>query len=77
MPFAGADLLAILNGIAAQRHSRTVSVAVNSFIFSQALLYLVDDLRFREELIWATLNVPFGKPDSPLVGLFFCQLTFC
>jgi|GEM_PF-4235366 hypothetical protein len=33
MPVAGTDLLAILHGIAAQGHSRTVAVSVLDLVF--------------------------------------------
>ncbi|MCS5538222.1 MAG: hypothetical protein NZ770_08950, partial [Candidatus Poseidoniaceae archaeon] len=77
MPLARADLLAILNGIATQRHSRTVAIALKAFILSQALLDLFHNLRFRKELVGAALDVPFRELDSPLKGFFFCQFTFC
>tara|TARA_B100000446_G_C10543094_1_gene337583 strand:- start:1998 stop:2231 length:234 start_codon:yes stop_codon:yes gene_type:complete len=77
MPLARADLLAILNGIAAQRHSRTVAIALKAFILSQALLDLFHNLRLRKELVGAALDVPLRKLDSPLKGFFFCQFTFC
>jgi hypothetical protein len=57
MPLAGANLLAILNGIAAQRHSRAVSITCDAFVFSQPFLYLGHDLGFRKELVRAALNI--------------------
>jgi hypothetical protein len=58
MPLAWTNLLAILNGIAAQGHSRTVAITLDSLKFAQALLDLGDDLWFREELVWAALYIP-------------------
>jgi len=71
VPFAGAYLLAILDGIAAQRHSRTVAVPVVSLVLGEALLYDPYHLRLREELVRSSLNVAFGEFDGPLQRLFF------
>lgn len=58
---AGADFLAILNGVAAEGHSRTIAVTVINLVFGQALLNNLDDLRLGKELVRSALNVFFGK----------------
>ena len=44
VPVAGADLLAILNWIAAQRHSGTVAIAIKPLVVRQPLLHHLDNL---------------------------------
>ena len=74
MPLAGANLLAILNGIAAQRHSGTVAVAVVLLVPSQSLLNDADDVRLREELVGPAGHVPLRELDGPVQGLLACQI---
>ena len=69
MAVAGANLLAVLNGIAAQGHSRAVAVAVLYLIFSQALLHHFDHFRLREKFVRAALDVFFREVFGPLKGL--------
>jgi len=57
MPIAWADLLTILNWIAAERHSRTVAVAMRNFVFSKALLYHFNHFCFREKYVFSPRNV--------------------
>ena len=57
MPVAWTDLLAILNGIAAQRHSGTVAVAVGDLVCSQPFLHFQDYLWLWKELIRASIRV--------------------
>jgi hypothetical protein len=76
MPFTGANLLAILNGIAAQRHSRTVSITRYALVLSQPFLHLGHDLRFRKELVRAALNISLRELDRPLERLFFSKFAF-
>ena len=59
VPLAGADLLAVLNWIAAERHSRTVAIARGSLVLAKTFLDLGDDLFLREEPVRSALNVPF------------------
>jgi uncharacterized Rmd1/YagE family protein len=58
MPLARADLLAILNWIAAERHSRAVSVPVVALILAEALLDLFYYYIFGEEFVGPALDVP-------------------
>jgi hypothetical protein len=71
VPLARTYLLAILDGIVAQRHSRTVAVPVASLVLGEALLYDPYHLRLREELVRSSLNVAFGEFDGPLQRLLF------
>jgi hypothetical protein len=76
MPLAGANFLAVLNGIATQRHSRTVSIACYALVLSQPFLYLGHDLGFRKELVRAALNISLRELDRPLKCLFFGKFAF-
>ena len=73
MAFAGAYLLAILDGIAAQWHSGTVAVPVDALVLPQPLLYDLDNLSLREELVRPPLHVAFREIDGALQRLLFCQ----
>ena len=53
MPLAGADFLAILNGIATQRHSRAIAISLLFFVFAEAFLDFLDHFRHRKEFVWA------------------------
>jgi|TARA_B100000959_G_scaffold278601_1_gene337246 hypothetical protein len=66
MPVAGANLLAILHGIAAQGHSRTVAVAVLDLVFGKPALDLCDHFRFGKELIRTPRHVAFRELDRSL-----------
>ena len=57
MPIAGADLLAILDRIAAEGHSGAVTVSVFYLILCQTDLYQLYDIGLREEPVGATLYV--------------------
>ena len=61
MPLAWTDLLAILNWIAAERHSGTVAIAVLGLVLTQSFLDDPDHLRLREELVRPTLHVPLRE----------------
>jgi len=74
MPLAGADLLAILHGIAAEGHSGAEQVTVFHQVLGQPPLYLLDDLRLREEAVGPPLNVALGHTLGPLQGLFEADL---
>ena len=63
---AGADLLAILDGIAAQRHSRAVSVTVLALVLGQPLLDYGYDFALWKELVRPSLDVPFRELDGAL-----------
>jgi hypothetical protein len=65
VPVARANLLAILNWIAAQRHSRTVTVAILDLIFGEPLLNDLDHLWFREKLV--------RSPGDIFLGEIFCS----
>ncbi|MCL0101520.1 hypothetical protein M1O29_00330 [Dehalococcoidia bacterium] len=45
VPIAGANLLAVLHGIAAEGHSRAISVPMVNFVLSESLLHDIYDLR--------------------------------
>jgi hypothetical protein len=66
MPVARADLLAILHGIAAQGHSRTVAVAVLDLVFRKTALNLRDYFRLGKELVRSPLYVALGELDRSL-----------
>jgi len=57
VPVAGADLFAILYGIAAQGHSRAVAVTVVNLVFGQPLLYHLDYFRLREKFVRSALHI--------------------
>jgi len=57
MPVAGADLLAILHGIAAQGHSRAVTVAVFDLVLGKPALHFSYHFWFGEKLVRATFRV--------------------
>jgi hypothetical protein len=65
MSLARANLLAVLNGIAAQGHSRAVAVTVLPFVLAQAFLYDLDRLRLWKELVrpffYILLREPYGS----------------
>ena len=65
---ARADFFAILNGVAAQGHSRAVPVTVIYLVFSQALLNYLDNFRLGKEFVGSALNVFLGKG----LGAFQC-----
>ena len=69
-------LLAILYGIATQRHSRAVSIPGDPLVLAQALLDHTDDVRFGKELILSPLDVPLREFDRALKRLFFCQFAW-
>ena len=75
VPITGADLLAILDGIATEGHSGTVPEAMEPLVLAQALLDLGDDFGLRKEIVRAALNILLGEVYSTLEGLFLCQLT--
>jgi hypothetical protein len=75
MPVAGAYLLAVLNGIAAQGHSRTIAVSVVNLVFGQPLLNHLHHFLFREKLVGAAFHVFFGKVLGSLERLVKGQLT--
>jgi hypothetical protein len=66
MPVARADLFAILHGIAAEGHSRTVSIAVDDLVLGKALLDLRNHFRFGEKLVCAAFDVAFRELDRSL-----------
>ena len=70
MPVTWTDLLAILNRIATQRHSRAVSIAVGYLVCSEPLLNLEDDIWFREEFIWPPRCICFGEFLRTLKSFF-------
>ena len=74
MPVAWADLLAILNGIAAQRHSGAVAVAVLDLILSQALLHHLNHVSLWKEHVIAFFNVLFRERLRSLQCLFRGQI---
>ena len=61
MPLAGADFLAILNGVAAQGHSGAVAITLSALVLCQPLLHDLYNLSLREELVGATGHVAFGE----------------
>ena len=75
MPITWADLLAILHGITAEGHSRTVAVAVYHLVFGKALLDLRNHFRFGKKLVCAAFDVAFRELDRSLYRLFLCQLS--
>jgi hypothetical protein len=75
MSIARADLLAILNWITTQRHSRAVTVAVRNFIFSKAFLYLFDYFCFREKCVSSLRNVFLREIFSAGDSVFGCQFS--
>ena len=72
---AGANLLAVLNGIATEGHSRAVAVAVLNLVLSQAFLHYLHHIGFGEELVSPSLHVLLREDDGTLQGLFHGQLT--
>jgi len=70
MSFTGADLLAILHGIAAEGHSRAEQAAVLHQVLGQPPLYLLDDLLLGEEAVGPPLDVALGHAFGSLNGLF-------
>jgi len=66
MPVARADLLAILHGIAAQGHSRTVPVTVLDLVFGQPALNLRHHFGLGKELIRTPLYIAFRELDGSL-----------
>jgi hypothetical protein len=74
MPVAGADFLAILNGVAAQGHSRTVPVTMIDLVLGQPLLYHLHNFRFREKFVRPPLHVLFRKGLGALERLVKGQL---
>ena len=70
MPLAGADLLAILHGIAAEGHSGAKEMAVLHQVLGQSPLYLLDDFRLGEEAVGPPLDVALGHAFGPLQGFF-------
>jgi len=75
MPVTRADLLAILHGITAEGHSRTVAVAVRHLVFGKALLDLCNHFRFWEKLVGTAFDIAFRELDGSLYRLFRCQLS--
>jgi len=75
MPVARTDLLAILHGIAAQGHSRTVAVAVFHLVFCQAVLNFRNHFWLREKFVRSPLYIALRELDSSLKRLFRCQLS--
>ena len=61
VPVAGAYLLAVLDGIAAEGHSRAIAVAVVHLVFSQPLLYHLNYFLLREKFVGPTLHIFFRK----------------
>lgn len=74
MPFAGADLLAILHGIAAEGHSRAIEVAVVHQVLGQPSLDLLYDVREGEEAVGPPLHVALRHAPGPLQGLLEADL---
>ena len=70
VPVTRADFLAILDGIAAQGHSRAVPIAVKPLVLPQAQLDLLDDLGFREELVWPAGHVLIREVHGTVKHLF-------
>jgi hypothetical protein len=61
MPVARADLFAILNWIATERHSRAITVAILDLVFGESMLHYLDDVWFREELICPPCDILFRE----------------
>ena len=74
---AGADLLAILHGIASEGHSRTVAIAVRDLVLGEAFLDDANNVRFGEELVRTARDVTFRELNGPLQRLFRCQVFLC
>ena len=75
VPVTGANLLAILYGIAAQGHSRTIPIPVINLVLGQPLLYQFDNFRLREKFVWPALHVLLGKCLGTLERLVEGQLS--
>jgi hypothetical protein len=77
VPLAGADLLAILHGIAADGHSGAVEAAVVDQVLGQPSLYDVHRLGEGEEVVGPPLDVALGHapgaPQGLLEGDLFCH----
>ena len=69
MPFAGADLLAILHGIAAEGHSGAVEAAVVDQVLGEPSLDAVYHVGGGEEAVGPPLDVALGHVPGPLQGL--------
>jgi hypothetical protein len=76
MPFAGADLLAILHGIAAEGHSGAIEVALVHEVLGQPPLDLLYVLPQGEETVGPSLHVALGHALGPLQGLIEGDLLF-
>ena len=74
MPVARADLLAILHGIAAKRHSGTIAVPVLALVFSQSFLDQSHHIRFRKELVGPAVHVLLREPHRALEGVLLSQV---
>ncbi len=61
MPVARADLFAILNWIATERHSGAITVAFLDLVLGESVLHYVDDIWFREELICPPGDILFRE----------------
>lgn len=68
---ARADLLAILNWIAAQRHSRAVSIAELPFVLGETMLDNIDDVDLRKEFVLPALYILFRERHRPAKRVFF------
>ena len=66
MAVAGANLLTILDGIAAEGHSRAVTITVIDLVLGQSLLHQLHYFLFRKEFVRSALDVLLRKRPSPL-----------
>ena len=75
MAVTGTDLLAILNWIAAQRHSGAVAVTGFDLVFGESLLHYLDHVRFREELVLPSRNILLREVFRSRKRIFHRQLS--
>jgi len=66
VPVAGAYLFAVLDGIAAEGHSRAITIALVDLVLGQPLLYNLDYFLLWKKFVRSTLHVFFGKGLGPL-----------